>query len=326
MPKISIIIPVYNAEKYIRKCLESILTQTHTNWEAILVDDGSPDNCGIICDEYAAKDNRFKVIHQANGGVSVARQTGLDNAKGEYIIHCDSDDWVEPNILEEMLQCAIANNADMVICDFIEEHNHYSRYNSQGIEKRTNSEAIRNKLLKDELLGVLWNKLIKKDCIKGFRFIPTNIYYCEDLLFIIRILNNDIKIFHCPYGLYHYNLKNTASTCKSSDAKIILSRCNAIYEIEKITRKEEYNNIYYLKISVLKMLFLTKNYNELKTTYTEIHGQIKKNHRKYNFFTPYGFFFAMAIKGKPKLANFLYNVNIGVIHLIQRIRGRNNFN
>ena len=86
---IGVIVPVYNTEKYIRKCLDSIIAQTYTNWEAILVNDGSTDNSGKICDEYAAKDNRFKVIHQENGGVSVARQTGLDNATGDYIIHCD---------------------------------------------------------------------------------------------------------------------------------------------------------------------------------------------------------------------------------------------
>ncbi len=80
MQLISIIVPIYNTEKYLSKCLDSIIAQTYTNWEAILIDDGSPDNCGMICDEYALKDNRFKVIHQSNGGVSVARQTGLDNA------------------------------------------------------------------------------------------------------------------------------------------------------------------------------------------------------------------------------------------------------
>ena len=92
---VSIIVPVYKVEKYVRQCVDSLLAQTYRNIEVILVDDGSPDNCGAICDEYAAKDCRVKVIHQQNGGVSVARQTGIDHATGEYSIHADPDDWVE---------------------------------------------------------------------------------------------------------------------------------------------------------------------------------------------------------------------------------------
>ena len=118
---VSIIVPVYKAEKYIHQCIDSLLAQTYRNIEVILVDDGSPDNCGKICDEYAAKDCRVKVIHQQNGGVSVARQTGIDHATGEYSIHADPDDWVEPNMIEELVTKAVADNADMVICDFYRE-------------------------------------------------------------------------------------------------------------------------------------------------------------------------------------------------------------
>ena len=120
---VSIIVPIYKAEKYIRQCLDSILAQTYTKWEAILVNDGSPDNSGKICNEYANKDNRFRVIHQQNGGVSVARQTGLDNVTGNYIIHCDPDDWIDPNMLEDLISKAKEENADMVICDFLEHIN-----------------------------------------------------------------------------------------------------------------------------------------------------------------------------------------------------------
>ena len=98
-PKISIISPVYNAERYIVKCLDSILVQTFQDWELILVDDGSSDKSGVICDEYAARDSRVIVIHKENGGVGAARQTGLDAVTGEYVIHADPDDWVEPTML-----------------------------------------------------------------------------------------------------------------------------------------------------------------------------------------------------------------------------------
>ncbi|MCI7728300.1 MAG: glycosyltransferase, partial [Bacteroidales bacterium] len=99
IPSVSIIVPVYNVELYLSKCIDSILAQSFTDWECILVDDGSKDSSGKICDEYALKDTRIKVIHQTNKGVSVARQVGIDNASGEYSIHIDPDDWVEPNML-----------------------------------------------------------------------------------------------------------------------------------------------------------------------------------------------------------------------------------
>ena len=101
-PAVSVIVPVYNAEPYIRRCLDSISAQTFKDFEVILIDDGSPDHCGAICDEYARQDSRFRVIHKENEGVAVARQCGIDNAQGTYSIHCDPDDWVEPNWLEEL--------------------------------------------------------------------------------------------------------------------------------------------------------------------------------------------------------------------------------
>ena len=106
-PKISIIVPVYKVEKYLHRCLDSIVNQTFTDWECILIDDGSPDNSGIICDEYAQMDRRFKVIHQENKGVSAARNAGLDVAKGEWIGFVDSDDWIEKETYEVAYNKAI---------------------------------------------------------------------------------------------------------------------------------------------------------------------------------------------------------------------------
>lgn len=114
-PKISIIVPVYKAEKYIHKCIDSILAQTFANFEILLINDGSPDKSGKICDEYAKKDKRVRVFHKENGGVSLARQLGNDNATGEYTIHADPDDWIEPNMLEELYAKAVEDDADMEI-------------------------------------------------------------------------------------------------------------------------------------------------------------------------------------------------------------------
>ena len=120
--KISVIVPVYNTEPYLARCIDSILNQTFTEFECILVNDCSPDNCPAICDEYAKKDKRIKVIHnQQNQGSSLSRQIGLAQATGDYIQFADSDDWIECNMLEEMYGKAIEGNFDIVYCDSIEE-------------------------------------------------------------------------------------------------------------------------------------------------------------------------------------------------------------
>ena len=121
-PKISVIVPVYKAEKYLHRCVDSIIAQTFTDWELLLVDDGSPDKSGEICDGYSRHDGRIMVYHKNNGGVSTARQTGIDKAIGDYTIHVDPDDWIEPTMLEELYHKATDNNADMVICDFVFEY------------------------------------------------------------------------------------------------------------------------------------------------------------------------------------------------------------
>ena len=115
---VSIIVPIYNSERYLHRCIDSLLLQSYEDIEFILVDDGSRDNSGTICDDYSVKDDRIKVIHQSNQGVSVARQTGLDHSSGEYIIHVDSDDWIEPTAIESLYEKAQKDDADMVISDY----------------------------------------------------------------------------------------------------------------------------------------------------------------------------------------------------------------
>lgn len=109
-PTISVIVPVYNAEKYLHRCVDSILSQTFTDFEVLLINDGSTDTSGVICDEYAQKDARVRVFHKENGGVSSARNVGIKNMRGLYSIHVDSDDWVEPSYLKDLYSCAKVEN------------------------------------------------------------------------------------------------------------------------------------------------------------------------------------------------------------------------
>lgn len=119
MPRISVIVPVYNVEKYLNKCIDSILEQTFTDFELILIDDGSPDQCGMICDAYAAGDSRVKVIHQNNKGLSGARNTGIDQMKGDYVTFIDSDDYIHPEMLERFWRAAREQDADVCVCQFV---------------------------------------------------------------------------------------------------------------------------------------------------------------------------------------------------------------
>lgn len=213
-PKISVIIPVYKAEKTIHKCLDSILTQSMKEWEIVLVDDGSPDDSGETCDEYVAKDSRFRVIHQQNAGVSAARQTGLETVTGEYIIHTDPDDWVEPQMLEDLYTKAVADGADMVICDMYRDFGDKCQYYKQDVID-TNPQSILNEIFRGNIHGSCCNKLIKHSCIEkyGAKF-PNGVNYCEDVCFLVQLLKYDIKVTYLNKAYYHYiqNLGSITNT------------------------------------------------------------------------------------------------------------------
>ena len=205
MPQISIIVPVYGVENSLHRCLNSILEQTFTDWECILVDDGSKDRSGSICDEYAQKDKRFRVIHKKNSGVAMARQTGLDNAAGNYIIHIDSDDYVEPEMLESMLHALQEQNVDILVTDFfyIDSKGDQKLYKQEF--KGNNIKQLSTEILYQRLHGSLWNKLIKKDCVKisqAHFFLGIN--YCEDVLFWAQMAKCNFRVGYYPHAYYNY--------------------------------------------------------------------------------------------------------------------------
>lgn len=203
MVAVSIISPVYKAESYLARCLDSVLAQTFKDWELILVDDGSPDRSGAICDEYAAKDGRIKVIHKANGGVSAARQDGLDAATGEYVIHVDPDDWIVPDMLQALYEKAVAEAADMVICDYSEDVDDNRKV---VVQKPSSLDAnIVFKELFYSLHGSCGNKLVRRSLFDrfGIRF-PKGYTILEDLYVSAMLCSHDIKIAYLPKAFYHY--------------------------------------------------------------------------------------------------------------------------
>ena len=167
---ISIIVPVYNVEKYIKKCIDSIINQTYKNLEIILVDDGSPDNCGKICDEYAEKDKRIKVIHKENGGLSDARNAGIKIARGCYIGFVDSDDWIDKNMYEKLYKTLKEKDADIACCKLIRYKNTIEKISKKfdgRIVEYDQRQYIKKffKIDSQECVYYAWNKLYKRQVI-----------------------------------------------------------------------------------------------------------------------------------------------------------------
>lgn len=201
--KISVIVPVYKVEPYLRKCLDSILGQTYRDLEIVLVDDGSPDNCGAICDEYAAGDERIKVIHKENGGLSSARNAALDIVTGDYIGFVDSDDWVELDMFEYLLSGIQRHHADIAVCGMTEVYPDDQKEISWDRELVLNTEqAIAALLGPEPMENYVCNKLWKKELFQTIRF-PVGCNY-EDIATTYRLFELADKIVCLPLCKYLY--------------------------------------------------------------------------------------------------------------------------
>lgn len=242
-PLVSVVVPVYNVERYIARCIESILNQTHRNLELILVDDGSPDRSGEICDEYALKDNRIKVIHTPNQGVSRARNTGLDHAAGDYLLFVDSDDWVEPNHVEKLLP---VDGEDLVYGG-----TKFFRNSVLFSEVVPNAYvAVREEwtLNYSDFLGRGLNIFFIHPCYRlsliqehHLRF-DTGISCGEDGMFNVMFLEYCRKIRYSPTSTYCYEDGDDASNSLSHRFRpeYIQSQIVCSQAVEKMTKKNEY--------------------------------------------------------------------------------------
>ena len=240
MDKITVIIPVYNVEKYLDKCVQSVMNQTYTNLEIILVDDGSPDNCPKMCDDFAKGDSRIRVIHKQNGGLSDARNAGIDIATGEYLMFVDSDDYIAPTMVEKLYTALKTANADISICNFfyVGESNgdDYSERNTNLPIKNeviASESVLKNKSQKDKpwYWIVVWNKLYKKEVFENIRFQVDKLH--EDEYIFHEIFFNANRIACISDGLYYYvqrkdSIMGNKMNYKRLDAtEALLLRCNA---------------------------------------------------------------------------------------------------
>ncbi len=226
MPKISIIVPVYKVEKYLRRCLDSIVNQTYPDWECILVDDGSPDNSGKICDEYAEKDKRFKVYHKENEGVAKARITAFENSKGEFITFIDSDDYVSDLYLEKLLKPIIEDDADMVSCnyyDYFEETGKISETKKTlegSFEGQQLSDFIANHYYYDKkcygfgMTNMLWSKMVKRKYILPGLENGLGMWFGEDQIAMFSMLYHINRLRIISDRMYYYVRRTGQATAK----------------------------------------------------------------------------------------------------------------
>ena len=291
-PLISIIIPVYNVEKYIRRCLDSVINQTYKNLEIILVDDGSPDNSGKICDEYAKVDKRIKVIHKENGGLSDARNKGIKEAKGKYIAFVDSDDFIDLNMYS-MLEKVIENKkADIACCKFLrfkEQVKIDKRKYDKKITEYTQEEYIKKffKINTQECVYYAWNKLYKKELLDENQY-PFGLT-CEDVVGTYKALlkANSIVEINYPYYYYFYN-ENGITGGKFSEKDFDLIKIWD--EVVKISNR---NNTYVdyailnrcrIDYTLLMRMALKVDFKKIesnyKNQYQKLFSDLRKNKKK----------------------------------------------
>lgn len=222
-PVISVIIPVYNVERFLRRCLKSVVSQTFKDFEVICVNDGSPDNCDVILDEYKKYDARIKIVNQNNQGVSVARNTGLNVALGDYIFFIDPDDAIQPQTLEIAYYFAQKNKADLVVWQSVysDGFDHPDKkFEIEKINYKVISDPLYHKNKKPYKIGsVVWNKLYKKQLVKGLYFIPGVNY--EDISYSFSILAKRPKTVVIPTPLYLYTRYENSITQQKPTPKLI---------------------------------------------------------------------------------------------------------
>lgn len=244
LPLISVIVPVYNVEKYLNQCLDSIIAQTWRNLDIILVDDGSTDNSGAICDEYARTDTRIKVIHKENGGLSAARNTGLDIARGEFIGFVDSDDWIEPNMFEDLYagffksdvsyDNVLFSNAMLYEYDDVTETETLARPHSwiRNIPQTIYGSELGKAMLSESSNHYVWSKLYRREAFHMVRFYEgrndEDTFFTYELAKAIR--NSGWVVVEITSVVYHYRIR-LGSICNDMDNPLIKDRIDTLDEI-----------------------------------------------------------------------------------------------
>lgn len=275
---ISIIVPVYNVESYLAKCLDSILTQTYLSFEVILINDGSTDRSKSICEEYANKDNRFILINKKNGGVSSARNQGLSVAKGEYITFVDSDDRIKPQYLEVLYKNAKVYDADISMCKWVRNDSDNVVIGNK-IEIWDEEQAFYNYFKFHQIDGNVYAKLYRHSCIRGLVF-DEKLKIGEDQIFVIQAIEKSKKNVFQRKPLYIYNIRNASAMNLPIDKRYwdVVYRAEWLVRefknkqecLRKLSKKEEIN-IYIIMV----IRHIKEGTDESRKIYEAIYPKIK---------------------------------------------------
>lgn len=302
MPELSIIVPVYKVEPYLRRCLDSILAQTFRDFELILIDDGSPDNCGAICDEYAAKDSRIIVIHQKNQGVSAARNAGLDIARGTYLGFVDSDDWIEPEMYETMLATAREKNVDVVVCGI----RHCDTDGKTVFEELLTEEYfaaadLRNTIydMPNRLGGCIWNKVYNRDKIKKVRY-RNAVGMAEDRLYLFDVFKCCTSAYKVKNCLYVVTERDDSAT-HVKKVSVPLELITSSYMLHCLTKNDSAELV---KKSADKFL------DDCVRYLPQIKKIGRENKQPYHVSLCYGQFLMLTVIGKASCRKLLPNEKI----------------
>lgn len=300
---VSIILPVYNAEKFLNKCVQSILNQTYKNFELLIINDGSKDNSLQICQELAKTDNRIRVFDKQNGGCSTARNMGIENASGEYFTFIDPDDYMLPAHIECLVKAA--SKGDMGIVDFLR-----TKPKEKYKENTIKQLSVNGKYVeKDEFVkgilafptyggGVVWNKLFKKSILKDVRF-DENCYYFDDLNFLFKYVMNCQTFYYLPIKTYMYVVNPNSNSAKNLSER----KLTCLYGMKELVSLAEKTDVKYasyakawqflVNIEMRYLMHINKYKNEeilndinntLKSTYKDF----KKNKKNFHSFRKYG--------------------------------------
>lgn len=271
--KISIIVPVYNAEKYLNKCLDALINQSYKDIEVLCVNDGSKDNSLKILDEFANKDKKIKVFSQENSGPAKARNKGLENATGEYIMFCDADDYYEPDMCELMLNAMIENNVDIVMCDCnIVDHFNNNFRNNKELDYHYIKFKGYHKVNKDIIMNfnvLLWSKILKKSLINEYNIKFLDNFEHDDANFILKYLASSKSYYGLDKKLYNYQIINIDSVMGNFYLKKSKNKLDFVYSYNNLLQYLIDNNfnedilesviIYYVGTSLTLGLYLEED-------------------------------------------------------------------
>ncbi|MBT8821505.1 hypothetical protein BTH95_09180 [Lactobacillus delbrueckii subsp. bulgaricus] len=325
LPLVSVIVPVYKVEDYLNQCVQSILDQTYHNLEIILIDDGSPDNCGQLIDDWAKKDKRIVALHQKNGGLAAARNTGLDNCHGEWLAFVDSDDYVAKDYIEKMLKAAMRDHTNLVISHYYE----VDEISGEQINIKHNPAKVYNidefwklYLYHSPALVVAWNKLYAREVFEERRYAVGLVHEDEEIIF--DVVKNAHRISIISDNLYYYRVNRSGSIMANINASSEIDQ--AILEIKKTRAADLMHNEFWdeallatedLLNSVINAK-VKNNSEKTRIIYSQFMLIVKQNRRilnqhGYKFDWKHRIYFAI-----PGLIYYLKWVRLGAKKILQR--------